>query len=87
MGAAFQRHPARAQLHEGNCKRTSSSLHGRFGAANRIPVHGRGAALPLPHEVHNASYRNVRRNERPCGPPRYSQELDGAARIPEPREV
>ena len=48
MGAAFQRHPTRAQPHEGNCKRTSSSLHGRFGAANRIPVHGRELHFPFP---------------------------------------
>ena len=46
-GNSVQRHPARAQPHERNCKRTSSSLHGRFGVANRIPTHGRGAALPV----------------------------------------
>ena len=59
MGAAFPRHPIRAQPHEGNCKRTSSSLHGCFGATNRIPVHGRGTTFPSPGEVHNALDRNV----------------------------
>ena len=28
MGAALPGHPTRAQPHEGNCERTSSSLHG-----------------------------------------------------------
>ena len=87
MGAAFQVHPARAQPHEGNCKMTSSSLHGRFGTVNRIPVHSRGAALPPSREVQNGSDRNVRRNKRPCRPPQYLQEPDGATRIPGPREM
>ena len=47
MGAAFPRHPTRAHPHEGNCKRTSSTLHGCFGITNRIPVHGQGTTLPL----------------------------------------
>ena len=87
MGAAFSRHPTRAHPHEGNCKRTSSSLHGCFGATNRIPVHGRGTTLPSPSEVQNALDRNVRRNERSCRPPQYLQESDGATRIPGPREM
>ena len=87
MGAAFLRHPIRAQPHEGNCKRTSSSLHGYFGTTNKIPVHDRGTTLPPPYEVQNASDRNVRRNKRPCRPPQYIQESDGATRIPRPREV
>ena len=87
MGAAFQRHPTRAQPHEGNCKRTSSNHHGCLGVANRVPVHSRGAALPPPHEVQNASDRNVRWNKRPCKLPQYLQESDGATRIPGPREM
>ena len=82
MGAVFQGHLARAQPHEGNCKRMSSSLHRRFGTANRVPVHIRGAALPPPCKVQNASDRNVRRNKRPCRLPQYLQESDGATRIP-----
>ena len=39
MGAALPGHPARAHPHEGNCERTSSSLHGCLGAINRIPIH------------------------------------------------
>ena len=85
MGAALPGHPVRAQPHEGNCERTSSSLHGCFGATNRIPIHGRGTTLPSPNKVQNALDRNVRRNERFCKPPQYLQELDGATRIPEPR--
>ena len=87
MGAAFLRHPTRAQPHEGNYKRTSFSPHGCFGTTNIIPVHGRGTTLPPPYEVHNASNRNVRRNERPCRPSQYLQESDGATRIPGPREM
>ena len=86
MGAAFPRHPARAQPHEGNCKRTSSSLHGCFGTTNRIPVHSRGTTIPSPCEVQNASDRNVQRNERPCIPPQYLQKSDGATWIQGPRE-
>ena len=59
MGAAFPRHPTRSQSHEGNRKRTSSSLHGCFGVTNKIPVYGRGTTLPSPNEVQNASDRNV----------------------------
>ena len=87
MGAVFSRHPTRAHPHEGNCKRMSSSLYGCFGTTNRIPVHGRGTILPPPCKVQNASYRNVRRNERPCRPPQYLQESDGAIRILGPREM
>ena len=82
MGAAFPRHPARAQPHEGNSERASSSLHGCFGITNRVPVHDRGTTLPSPNKVQNASDRNVRRNERSCRPPQYLQESDGATRIP-----
>ena len=87
MRVAFPRHPRRAQPHEGNYKRTSSSLHGCFGATNRIPIHGRGTTLPSPSEVQNALNRNVRQNERSCRPPQYLQESDGATRIPRPHEM
>ena len=86
MRPAFPGHLTRAQPHEGNCKRTSSSLHGCFSTKSRIPVHGRGTTLPSPCEVQNSSDRNVRRNKRPRRPPQYLQELDGATRIPGPRE-
>ena len=85
MGAAFSGHLARARPHEGNCERTSSSLHGCFGATNRIPVYGRGTTLPSPSKVQNASDRNVRLNERSCRPPQYLQESDVATQIPGPR--
>ena len=81
MGAALPGYPARTQPHEGNCERTSSSLHGCLGATNRIPVNGRGTTLPSPSKVQNASDRNVRHNERSCRPPQYLQESDGATRI------
>ena len=87
MGVAFPTHPTRAPPHEGNCKRTSSNLHGRFSTTTRILVYGRATTLPPPCEVQNASYRNVRRNERPCRPSQYLQESDGATRIPGPREM
>ena len=87
MGAAFPRHPIRAHPHEGNYKRTSSSIHGCFGIKNRIPVHDRGTTLPLPCEVQNASDRNIRRNEIPCRPPQYLQESNGVTRIPGPHEM
>ena len=87
MGVAFPRHPTRAQPHEGNYKRTSSSLHGWLGATNRIPVHGWGTTLPSPSEVQNASDRNIRWNERSCRPPQYLQESDGATRIRGPYEM
>ena len=87
MGVAFPRHPTRAQPHEENCKRTSSSLHGCFGATNRIPVHGRGTTLPSPSKVQNASDQNVRWNERSYKPPQYLQESDGATLIPGPYEM
>ena len=87
MGAAFLRHPTRAQPHEGNCKMTRSSLHGSFGTTNGIHVHGRGTTLPSPNEVQNALDQNVRWNKRSCGPPQYLQESDGATRIPRPREM
>ena len=87
MGAAFLRHPTRAQPHEGNCKRTSSSLHGCFSATNRIPGHSWGTTLPFASEVQNALDRNVRRNERSYRSPQYLQESDGATRIPGPHEM
>ena len=68
MGAVLPGHPARAQPHEGNCEKMSSSLHGCLGATNQIPVHGWGTTLPSPRKVQNASDRNVRRNERSCRP-------------------
>ena len=83
----FLRHPTRAQPHEGQCKRTSSSLNGCFGVTNKINVHSRGTTLPSPSEVKKASDRNVRRNERSCGPPQYLQESDAATRIPGPHEM
>ena len=87
MGAAVPRHPTRAQPHEGNRKRTSSSIHGCFGTTNRIPVHGGDNTLPSPNEVQNAVDRNVRRNERSCRPPQYLYESDRAARIQGPCEM
>ena len=87
MGAAFSRHSIRAHPHEGNCKRTSSSLHGCFGTTNRIPVHGRGTTLPSPCKVQNASDQNFRHNERPYRSPQYLQESDEATRILGPREM
>ena len=80
IGAAFLRHPTGAQPHEGNCKRTSSSLYGCFGATIKIPIRSRGTTLLSPSEVQNASDRNVRRNERSCRPPQYLQESYGAPR-------
>ena len=59
MGAALPRHPIRAHPYEGNCERTSSSLHGCLGVTNRIPFHGRGTTLPSLNKVQNASDRNV----------------------------
>ena len=55
----------RAQPYEGSSKRQRSSLYGRFGATNSIPVHSRGAKLPYSNKVQNVADRNVRRNERP----------------------
>ena len=46
MGSKVQGYPARNQPHEGSSKGPSSSLHGRPGIINRIPIHNRGAALP-----------------------------------------
>ena len=65
----------------------SSSLHGCFGATNRIPVHGWGTTLLSPYAVQNALDRNVQRNERPCRPPQYLQESYGATRILRPHEI
>ena len=58
-----------------------------IGTTNRVPVHSRGTTLPFPSEVHNASNRNVQRNERSCGPPQYLQESNGAPRVPGPRHM
>ena len=87
MGATFSRYPTRAHPHEGNCKRMCSSLHGCFGTTNRIPIHSRGTTLPFSCEVQNALDRNIQQNVRPCRPPQYLQESDGATRIPGPREM
>ena len=81
MGAAFPRHPTRAQPREGNSERTISSLHGCVGTANRVPVHDRGTTLPSPSKVQNASNRNVQWTERSCRPPQYLQESNGATRV------
>ena len=59
MGTEVQRHPARAQPHEGSCEGPSSSLYGPLGATNRIPIHDRGATLPSPSKVQNAADRSV----------------------------
>ena len=59
MGAKVQGHPTGAQPHEGSDKGLRSSLYGRPGTTIRIPVHSRGAALPPPREVQNASDQNV----------------------------
>ena len=87
MGAAFQRHPVRAQPHEGSCKNTSSSLHGLSSVTNGIPVHSRGAALPSSSKVQNATDRDVRRSEGPCRLSQYLQESDGVTRISGPRPM
>ena len=50
MGAAVLGHSTRAQPHEGGCKRSSPSLHGRFGTTNGIPVHDRCTILPSPNK-------------------------------------
>ena len=84
VGAAFSGHPARAQPCEGNGERTSTSLHGRVGTANRVPDHGRDTTLPSPSEVQNASNRNVQRNKRSYRPPQYLQESNRATRVPGP---
>ena len=65
MGAEVQGHPARAQPYEGSNKGPSSSLYGRPGAKNRIPIHSRGAALPSSDKVQNATDQSVRRNKNP----------------------
>ena len=84
VGAAFPGHPARAQPCEGNSERTSSSLHGRVGTANRVPVHGRDTTLPSPSEVQNASNLNVQWNKRSYRPPQYPQESNRATQVPGP---
>ena len=87
MGAKVQRHPTRAQPYEGGCKRSSSSIHGCPGTTNRIPVHGRGAALPSPSKVQDAANRNIRRSEQSRRPPQHLQEPYGPTWIPRPRVV
>ena len=87
VGAAVPRHPTKAQPHEENYKKTSSSLLGCFGTTNKIPVHGLDTILPSPTEVQNDEDRNVPQNERSCRPPQYLQELDRATWIPGPREM
>ena len=65
MGAKVQGHPAINQPHEGSSKGPSSSLHGRPGTTDRIPIHRRGAALPPSDKVQNAADRDARRNKSP----------------------
>ena len=48
MGAAFPRHPTRAQPHEGNCKRTRSSLHGCLVQQTKSPFTAGVLHFPLP---------------------------------------
>ena len=48
MGAAFSRHPVRAQLHEGNSERTSSSLHGCWYSKRSPPFTAEVLHFPLP---------------------------------------
>ena len=73
MGADVQGHPARTQPHERISKGPSSSLYGRPGATNRIPIHSRGTALPSSGKIQNTADRDVRLNERPHRPPQYIQ--------------
>ena len=87
MGATFPGHLTRAQPHEGSNERTSSRLHGCVGTTNRVPIHGRGTTLLSPSEVQNVSNRNVQWNEKSCRPPQCLQELDGATRVPGPRQM
>ena len=48
MGAAFSGHPARAQPHEENCKRTSSSLHECLVQQTESPFTAGALHFPLP---------------------------------------
>ena len=82
-----QGHPTRNQPHEGSIKRPNSSLHGCPGTTNRIPIHSRGATLPSFGKVQNVADRDVRRNKRPHGPPKYIQKSDGTAWISGPRTM
>ena len=84
IGAALPRHQPRAQPYEGSCEKSSSSLHGYFSTANRVPVHGRGALLPPPCTIQNVASRSIRRNEGPSRPPQHLQESNGITRIPRP---
>ena len=87
MGVEVQGHPARAQPHERSSKGSSSSLYGRLGATNRIPIHNQGAALPSSGKVQNAADQDVRRNEGPHRPPQYIQESYGISRISGPHTM
>ena len=59
MGEKVQGHPARNQPHEGSSKWPSSSLHGRPGTTDRIPIHGRGATLSSSGKVQNVVDQDV----------------------------
>ena len=48
MGATFSRHLTRAQPHEGNCKRTSSSLHLALVQQTESPFTVEVLHFPLP---------------------------------------
>ena len=87
MGAKVQGHLARNQPHEGSSKGPSSSLHGRPGTTDRIPIHGQGAALSSSGKVQNAANRDVRWNKRPYRPSQYIKKSDGTARISRPRTM
>ena len=87
MGEKVQGHPVRNQPYEGSSKGPSSSLHGRPGTTNRIPIHSRGAALPSSGEVQNAADQDVRWNKRPHRPPQYIKKTYGTAWILGPRTM
>ena len=87
MGVEVQGHPARNQPHEGSSKGPSSSLHGRPGTTNQIPIQSRGATLPSSDKVQNDADRDVLQNKRPHRPPQHIQKSDGTARILGPRTM
>ena len=51
LGTSFQRHPTIARSHKGIRKGPDSSINGRSGTADGVPVYGRGSALPSPIKV------------------------------------
>ena len=82
MGPALPRHQLGAKPYEGSFEKPSSSLHGYFSTANRVPVHGRGASLAPPIKIQNAASRSIRWNEGPSRPPQHLQESNRITWIP-----